>query len=148
MIDIKQVDELIVDLIKSKSVSKQSDLLVLLHNNKVKITQPNLSRRMERLQIKKEMGYYVLPAKVELKNTQIKSIDLAPPNLMVIHTLSGFAGSIAAQIDQIKKEKNSKLSSVLGTIAGDDTILLIAKNAKKLQEIHKQIIYFFSQINA
>ena len=140
----KQVDQLIVDLIKNKKIARQSELLALLAASGVSITQPNLSRRMEKLQLRKAEGYYILPIKVELKYDHIKSIDLAPPNLMLIHTSAGFAGSVATEIDQIRREKGSKLGAILGTIAGDDTILVITQDNKKLLEMHSNLLNYFS----
>lgn len=59
-------------------------------------------------------------------------------NLIVIHTLPGSAQSVAAAIDQ------TRYSEIMGTLAGDDTILLIMRNPddvelfkKKIQELLK-----------
>ena len=50
-------------------------------------------------------------------------------NLIVIHTLPGSAQSVAAAIDQ------TRYSEIMGTLAGDDTILLIMRNPDNVETV-------------
>ena len=50
-------------------------------------------------------------------------------NFIVVHTLSGSANTAATLVDEMKED------SVMGTIAGDDTILIIIKDKQKTAEI-------------
>ena len=140
----KQIDQLIIEIIKNGKIAKQAELLSKLYEKGLKVTQPNLSRRMERLQIKKEMGIYVLPIKADNVHKHIKDIIIAPPNLLLIHTIAGFEGSVAAEIDQVRYDKKSSIRNILGTIAGDDTVLVVGKNINGLKEIHQGLIRHFS----
>lgn len=122
-------------ILSSQGIGRQDYILEELARNGLKVTQATLSRDLNKLRaikILKPDGYrYVLPetpnyhrtVSVEtvpqyLRNTGFQSIVFSG-NLAVIHTRPGYAGGLASDID------NHKLPSVAGTIAGDDTILII-----------------------
>lgn len=118
----------------------------MLSKKGIKITQPNLSRRMEKLSIRKEAGFYSKALAAVIKHRHVKSIAKSIPNLIVIHTTAGFAGSVAAQIDQARLGERKCFKSILGTIAGDDTILVIVQDPKDLQQACRQLEDYFSGI--
>ena len=60
------------------------------------------------------------------------SIDFSG-NLAVIHTRPGYAGGLASDIDAHQTE------SVIGTIAGDDTILLVIKENATKQDLINEL---------
>jgi len=122
----------IKNIISSQKVSSQEELLLLLEKEGFLTTQATLSRDLKYLKVAKiphsELGYvYELPQGI-IKNTEevpedfpvsgVESIDFTG-NLAVIKTRPGFANSIASVIDSHDPYE------ILGTIAGDDTILLI-----------------------
>lgn len=137
---------LIKQLISKHEISNQEDLVRLLSERGVKATQATVSRDLKQLNVAKGFtpsGHtcYVLPnevfyrrPKAELSDevdarpsmdsvssmlaSRILSIDFSF-NLAVIRTKPGYAGSVAYDID----EKN--WSGILGSVAGDDTVLLI-----------------------
>jgi len=129
---------LIKDIIKNNKIGSQEELLTLLKKSNFDLTQATLSRDLIHLKVAKmpdyEGGYvYVLPdASNNLKSSWSKapeasfvangflSIDFCGV-FAVIKTKPGYSSGIAADLDQ-------KISSeILGTIAGDDTILIIPK---------------------
>ena len=55
-------------------------------------------------------------------------------NQIVVHTLPGSASMVASAIDHAKWE------SVIGTLAGDDTILIITNNADTVPQLVKLIV--------
>ena len=67
----------------------------------------------------------------------IYKIDAAEPNLLVLHTHAGYASSLAENIDRALTDLEG--SGVLGTIAGDDTVLLIVQNKEALQKIFSHL---------
>ena len=87
---MKVADELILDLIRQHRIKDQAELVVLLNNNGIEITQASLSRRLKKLSINKHQGFYQTnePAnKISFSITDsIKKIVKAPPNIIVIHT--------------------------------------------------------------
>lgn len=122
----------IKSIINSQNVSSQEELLSLLEKEGFMTTQATLSRDLKFLKVAKvphsELGYvYELPqglAKTiedvheDFPVSGVESIDFSG-NMAVIKTRPGFANSIASVIDSHDPYE------ILGTIAGDDTILLI-----------------------
>jgi transcriptional regulator of arginine metabolism len=127
-------------------LSSQEDILKLLHKKGFEVTQATLSRDIKFLKIVKSpdaSGNYVyvvstrniysknmISAKTEneLANKGFISIHFSG-NLGVIKTRPGYASVIASDID------NKAFRTVLGTIAGDDTILLIPRDGVDKREI-------------
>ena len=125
-------------LISSKEIGSQDELLNEMRAEGFVLTQATLSRDLKQLKVAKAASMngnyvYVLPNNTMYKRmTEVKSayemlqttgfISIRfSGNLAVIRTRPGYASSIAYDID------NSNIDSILGTIAGDDTILLVVK---------------------
>ena len=132
-------------LISSKELTCQEDVLKALQKEGFKLTQATLSRDMKQLKIAKAASMngkyvYVLPnetmyrripnppsALEMLKTPGFLSINFSG-NMIVIKTRPGYASSIAYNIDEI-----------LGTIAGDDTIFIVAKEGTSRESIVETI---------
>ena len=129
---------LIKEIIKNNKIGSQEELLSFLQKSNFDLTQATLSRDLKQLKVAKmpdyEGGYvYVLPEGSNMINplwskvpeasyiaNGFISIDFCGV-FAVVKTKPGYSGGIAADIDQ-------KVSSeILGTIAGDDTILIIPR---------------------
>ncbi len=122
----------IKNIISRQSVSSQEELLSLLEKEGFMTTQATLSRDLKFLKVAKiphtDLGYvYELPQGLAKMSEEVhedfpvsgvESIDFSG-NMAVIKTRPGFANSIASVIDSHDPYE------ILGTIAGDDTILLI-----------------------
>lgn len=122
-------------LIGSQNISSQEKLMKLLEKKGFELTQATLSRDLKYLKVAKmpdnSAGYvYILPDKeqaveeVDLPGTGLTglvSIDFAQ-GMAILRTLPGHASSIAYTID------NLDAYEIAGTIAGDDTILLIPRD--------------------
>ena len=130
---------LILDLIHKHALSNQEELLKLLYQSGFEVTQATLSRDIKQLKIIKSpdaSGNYIYvsttkniyskkiaPNKSENELTIKGFISLEfSGNLGVIKTRPGYANVIASDIDHKASQ------TILGTIAGDDTILLIPRN--------------------
>jgi len=120
----------ILDIIDRKPISTQEELLAELELQGIITTQATLSRDIKELNLSKgrvgESFVYKRPLTRD-KNYQqylksaIKNIDYAVNNV-VVKCLPGTASAVGAAIDQMN------LAGILGTLAGDDTILIIAKS--------------------
>ncbi len=126
----------IIRLIETNNISNQEELLDLLKNENFDTTQPTLSRDLKALKVVKQAGtdgryIYALPdinieedEKEKEQNkiplSEILSVDFSG-NLAVLKTRPGFANGLASIIDSFE------LHEIIGTIAGDDTILLICR---------------------
>ncbi len=123
-------------LVSSRKVSSQEELVSLLEEEGFKLTQATLSRDLKYLKVAKvpdaETGYkYVipdiapkaeplLPSNEEFPVSGVESIEFSG-QMAIIKTRPGFANGIASVIDSHGPYE------ILGTIAGDDTILLISR---------------------
>lgn len=123
-------------IISNREMSCQEELLAALHDEGYSVTQATLSRDLKQLKVAKaammDGNYvYVLPNVTMYKRVstpqQIKEMMQLPGflsinfsgNIGVIKTRPGYAGSIAYNIDE------AEIPFILGTIAGDDTILIV-----------------------
>ncbi len=128
---------LIVDLIKSEGIHNQCELKQKLQAAGIEVTQATLSRDLKALGVgrgfdPKEGYIYTLssnsapgdsgPGPVTQENLLkgIEGIQFSG-NMAVIKTKLGHATGVAFEIDQLK------IPDVLGTIGGDDTLLVIFK---------------------
>ena len=126
----------IKELVKAGMVHSQEELQELLNERGFAATQATLSRDMKALGIVKmhdaEFGYsYRMPYGSEsgkgsvsktLSSEGITSLEFSN-SLAVIKTRPGYANVIGAILDA------SHLDCVMGTIAGDDTVLLVLREA-------------------
>ena len=123
------------ELVANHKVGNQEELLSLLEKEGFSTTQATLSRDLKALKVAKQPGYegeyvYMLPDEPEKEvarvsedafpTSAVDSIEFSGP-LAVMRTRPGFANSIASIID------SQEPYEVLGTIAGDDTILVISR---------------------
>lgn len=130
--------EAIKMIISGKEVGRQEEVLNELRKEGFTLTQATLSRDLKQLKVAKAASMngkyvYVLPnetmyrrshkplsAGEMLSNPGFLSINFSG-NLGVIKTRPGYASSIAYNID------NSNVPEILGTIAGDDTIIIVLR---------------------
>ena len=126
----------IMEIISKTNVETQEQLLSLLQEVGFTGTKATISRDIKELRIVKEltaMGTYRYTAAAkEVPGTfsarlntifreSVTSFDYAQ-NLVVIHTLPGLANAAASAVDAMH------LSVVLGTLAGDDTVMVIMRD--------------------
>ncbi|AEJ62309.1 arginine repressor, ArgR [Spirochaeta thermophila DSM 6578] len=128
--------KLIRQIIRSSRVRSQEELLERLAAYGHRITQATLSRDLKLLKVGKvaegENGYYyILPGENETEGEVgnnfvqdfirgFRSLEFSG-NLAVIRTLPGHANSVAFALDTFQ------IPSLLGTVAGDDTIIAVLK---------------------
>jgi len=138
---------IIQELVNTYSPSSQGKLLKLLHERGFIITQTTLSRDIKQLKISKipdDRGNYTYMSGAQEKNFFNRNFAKEKPKsflnrgfisinfsnqLGVIKTRHGYANEIALDID------NRASSIILGTIASENTILLIPREGITQQEI-------------
>ena len=133
-------------LISSQEIGSQKELLEALEAEGFIVTQATLSRDLKQLKVAKAASMngryvYVLPNETMYRRVQkplpAREMMLTPGflsiqfsgNIGVIKTRPGYASSIAHNID------NSNIPEILGTIAGDDTIMIVVKEGVQEFEI-------------
>lgn len=138
-------------IISSTEVGNQEELLKILKSQGFSLTQATLSRDLKQLKVAKAATptgtyVYVLPNDAMYKRTLSDTIYM--PNMpinngyksisfsgtmAIIKTKPGYAGCIAYDIDK------ANYPEILGTIAGDDTILLILKEDVSRLYVREQL---------
>lgn len=127
----------ILEIISTTNVETQEQLLQELQRAGFTSTQATISRDIKELRIVKELTsfgtYRYTTAAKEMPNSfldrlntifreSVTNFDYAQ-NLVVIHTLPGLANAAASALDAMN------MSVVLGTLAGDDTVFVVMRDA-------------------
>lgn len=123
-------------------ILSQDELRRKLHRRGFDVTQATLSRDIHELQLYKGPSGYALPNGVgddedmptvdELFSDFALSVRQAT-NQLVVRTTTGGAQPVAASLDR------ENLADVLGTIAGDDTILVICQDEKRAGRLRQRL---------
>lgn len=128
----------ILELVGSKRIATQSQLVAELGKRGIRVTQPSISRDIVELGLVKVGGRYVAPRSPIAASGPILEIDTAGDNLIVVKTEVGQAQPVALRIDR------AKIAEVVGTVAGDDTIMVAVKNAAAARLAIKKIVKLFA----
>lgn len=136
----------IIELISQYDIETQEELADRLNSSGFKVTQATVSRDIRDLKLTKmsvnggKQKYVVLKPETEgmsekyirvLRDGYI-SMDMAQ-NILVIKTVSGMAMAVAAAIDAMKWKE------VVGSIAGDDTIMCAIRSVEDTVEVMDKI---------
>ncbi|MEQ8200976.1 MAG: arginine repressor [Syntrophomonadaceae bacterium] len=129
------------EILGSERVRTQEELCDALRNKGFDITQATVSRDIKELRLIKvpaDNGYYYAwpEAKIPMQLQRAKrvfsdsvvSLDFSE-NIIVIKTLPGAAQSIGSLIDSLDNPR------ILGTVAGDDTILVVIRSRDHVREV-------------
>ncbi len=149
--------EAICQIIQSEAIRNQEELLKHLEMQGFQFTQATLSRDIKHLKIAKahdgaDNYVYTLPDQIRVPGAgnQGRVLDTKPAtgyrniefsgNLAVLKTRPGYAMGIASDIDAKAPRE------ILGTIAGDDTILLIPREGISREGVIKALSQFIPEI--
>ncbi len=139
--------EAILDLIENENIATQNELSKRLEEEGFVVTQATISRDIRELRLVKVAGprgnyrYAVdKPKDGHQASNKFYSMFLAAVhkvdyanNLVVISCYTGMAQAVCATMDSME------WSGVLGTIAGDDTILVVVRDEKTAEEMVKTL---------
>lgn len=135
--------EVLLRLIREHRIETQGELRELLAQNGYSVTQGTISRDIREAHIVKTAGedgrsYYrtrPLPEKEQVSDTfisilqkAVRSVDAAE-NLVVVKTFTGMGSAVGAAVDALPQ------IDCVGTLAGDDTLLIIARDADAASSI-------------
>ena len=133
----------ILRIVRDRRIASQDELREALITEGFTVTQATLSRDIRELGLAKLSDpqggpYYANPADAALRPdlgsilpTLMLSVEGTGP-LLVIKTADGGAGAVGAALDQ------AGWSEIIGTIAGEDTVLVITRSPKlRAQVAHK-----------
>lgn len=126
MTDSSARRDFIRNLIASNKIHTQEELIKVLSENGLEVTQSTLSRDIRALGAVKvhdaEHGFfYSIPADTATKrNRYIFNVEFSG-QICVVHSLPGYAPAVAAFIDR------NAIPGVMGTVAGDDTVIVVLR---------------------
>lgn len=130
----------ILKIIRSRPIHTQEELAQALRETGIQATQVTLSRDIKELRLAKTPeGYRQLapeptgPDFATLAAGFVLDVRMAQ-NLMVLKTAPGHANSVAVALD------HEAWPEVVGTVAGDDTILVIMPDAETAEAVRKKLL--------
>lgn len=134
------------DLVQGEEIYSQDEMRRKLYRQGHRVTQATLSRDMNELRLAKTSEGYKLPQD-ETEDAFLPSVErlirefvydvVTAQNLVVVKTSAGSAQPVSAAIDA------EEWDEVVGTIGGDDTILVIAPDAKQAEKVATRIRGYF-----
>lgn len=139
---IKRHNE-IIELIKSREIGTQEELLDLLKSKGYDVTQATISRDIRELNLTKvnnggRQKYAVIVKDEEFSDKYVRVLRegfvsmLSSGNLIVLRTVVGMAMAVATAIDALE------MPEILGCIAGDDTIFIaVSENSNTMDVMNK-----------
>ncbi len=137
----RQRQHRILELVGQEALATQQDLCARLAQLGIQVTQATLSRDIKELGLIKTAEGYSVPAG-EPPSTQPSLVSVLgefalevreAQNLLVVKTTPGSAQPVAVALD------NAGWTELIGTIAGDDTLLAIASGRKAARVVAKRI---------
>lgn len=141
----------IKEIIQKQVIETQEELAKALEKEGINVTQATVSRDI------KEMGLVKVPYKdgryryaLSADNQKVMSRNHMSilfqeavtrinhtGNMIIIHTIPGSANTVASALD------HSGIREIIGTLAGDDTILIILQNSEDYESAMQAINDFF-----
>jgi transcriptional regulator of arginine metabolism len=134
----------ILKIIRSKEIYTQDELARELGMHGVQTTQVTLSRDVRELGlVKTAEGYRQFSAEpsgpelADVVDEYLQDIRVAQ-NLVVLKTSPGNASPLAVSIDR------EEMNEVVGTIAGDDTVLVISSDSEAADRLRQRLLQMIS----
>lgn len=136
----------ILELIEKYDIDTQESLIKKLNEVGFDVTQTTISRDIKQLNLVKgitEMGTYkyIIPSSVREDKAPVHTSAItesvvsieAAQNIVVVKTFPGMANAVAVCIDSLKHER------IIGSVAGDDTILLVVKDNEAAEHLEAEL---------
>jgi transcriptional regulator of arginine metabolism len=136
----------ILELVSKYEIETQEDMMTRLQADGFKVTQATVSRDLKELKLTKTLTargtyrYAVNTARqhagsVKFNNAMVDSIIQVDYSLntVVIKTYPGLANAVASGVDALN------MHSILGCVAGDDTIIIITRDEESSMQISQTL---------
>ena len=138
--------QLILELIAAREVQSQEELRTLLSNRGMEVTQSTLSRDLRDLRIARvpsPTGYRYVASEAAAEEPSRAALAAILPqlfvrvdgvdHLVVLKTVPGGGQTVAHALDR------EPATDIIGTIAGDDTILMICRSEQARERVVKRL---------
>jgi transcriptional regulator of arginine metabolism len=128
----------IKEILLNQQIASQEQLVELLEQEGMEITQATLSRDFAELGVTRVSGdsgiHYILnPSEAGSHIAKLIGFEILSvahnESMIVVRTLSGRAQGVAQYFDQLNRQE------ILGTVAGDNTVLVIPDSHKNLNNV-------------
>jgi transcriptional regulator of arginine metabolism len=135
----------ILDLVRSKEIASQEELLEGLLGRKIEVSQSTLSRDIQELGLAKSGGVYTVigtepprSSDETIKRTIREFLtDVAvAQNIVVLKTGPGHAMTLSRAIDEVGWEE------AVGSLAGDDTVFIATRSEKESRRVAERLREF------
>ena len=132
---------MMMDLIEKNRIETQEELCEQLRKQGFNVTQATVSRDIKELALIKisagnDQYRYSLPTEITVSESRLRFMlkefvqnYAASENLLVVRTAPGNANAVASALD------NAQWAEIMGSVAGDDTILVVARNKEEIPKI-------------
>jgi transcriptional regulator of arginine metabolism len=136
----------IIEIINQNAIETQEELALKLREEGFEVTQATVSRDIRELNLSKVPGpdgrqkYAILSSGGPLNDKYVRVmhdglLSMEPAgNLLVLKTVSGMAMAVAAAVDAMH------FPEIVGSIAGDDTIMAATKSNQEAANLKNKII--------
>lgn len=140
------IENLLTQLIKKDTYKTQGSLVTALKKNGVSVKQSSVSRALHRIGAVKRrrsdgtIGYQIMPTSTENNTGYTRELvtQIAHNEAMIVVTTgSGSASHVAQYID------DQNYDDILGTLAGDNCILILPKSLKTIPALTKTLARLF-----
>lgn len=124
------------EIVRGGAIRTQNELVEALREHGFEVTQATVSRDIADLDLRKDAsGHYALAEDMRLEALAAAAIreTRRAGNQVIVLTDPGSASSVAAALDAAQVE------GVLGCIAGDDTILVIARDERSGEKFQERV---------
>lgn len=142
----KSRHEKIKELVERHEIETQEELADWLKKEGYSVTQATVSRDIRELKLSKvpvgdgrqkytvlaHTDHYLSDKYIRVLRDGFVSMDMAQ-NILVIKTVSGMAMAVAAAVDAMK------LKEIVGSIAGDDTIMIAIRTVEETRTVMDKI---------
>ena len=136
----------ILELIEEYDIDTQETLIEKLRESGYNVTQTTVSRDIKQLSLVKGVTgrgtyKYVSPSAKANVGTPVLNSAItesivhieAAENIIVVKTFSGMANAVGVCVDSLH------LAGLVGSVAGDDTVLLVAKSSAVAKELEVEL---------
>jgi transcriptional regulator of arginine metabolism len=142
----------ILDIIEKHDILTQDELAEKLKEKGMEVTQATISRDIKELRLVKVMDaegktkYTAMNSESGVISEKLLTVlrggyvssDYAN-NILVIKTLTGMASAVASAIDSLG------WMAIIGTVAGDDTILIVTRAERIAEELQEKIFQLLKE---
>ena len=145
--------KMILEIIESIETETQEDLAQELQKKGILVTQATLSRDIRELNLIKTAGKYkkhkYAAGRSENEHADKKFLNVflncvtdieSAQNIVVVKTLNGNGNSAGIVVD------NMNMTEIVGSVAGDDTLLIVTKSNEDAERVTKKLKEYFVEI--